>query len=294
VGNLAVFSTWAVAKPNYFVPCFPGLAILAGMAWCRLCNAARSAPGHPASHLALSVLGLQWFILILLGLLIPVLGRWQLATGSETGLVIVGGLACCGALFAAMLWRRGKVTLALLAITTCFAVEVLIVYGHIAPGENPARGHARLAVQLGRLVPSEVKTLRFFHEIDEGLWFYLTGHRLAPLPGSQPRYSDSYDQIRNLLQPRLDLMPSQEWSALHMQPQNERLLRWLSHEGQRERFLLMRASLYDRLAPEMAPLAAPVYREEVLKRNELVLLQVRSDSDLMARSNGSALPVIGR
>ena len=31
VGNLAVFCFWSVAKPNYYVPCLPGMALLIGV-----------------------------------------------------------------------------------------------------------------------------------------------------------------------------------------------------------------------------------------------------------------------
>src|SRR5262249_53049739 len=41
VVNLAMFSTWAVAKPNYYIPCLPGVALLVGMAWMRMSRAAR-------------------------------------------------------------------------------------------------------------------------------------------------------------------------------------------------------------------------------------------------------------
>ena len=33
VGNLALFCLWSVAKPSYYVPCMPGMALLIGTAW---------------------------------------------------------------------------------------------------------------------------------------------------------------------------------------------------------------------------------------------------------------------
>ena len=33
----------------------------------------------------------------------------------------------------------------------------------------------------------------FFRELDEGLWFYLKDRTLAPVPGSPPRYSKSWE-----------------------------------------------------------------------------------------------------
>ena len=52
IGNLAVFSCWAVAKPNYFVPCLPGLALLIGMAWIRLSRVAREPRQSVAARVA--------------------------------------------------------------------------------------------------------------------------------------------------------------------------------------------------------------------------------------------------
>ncbi len=42
VGNLAMFSVWSVAKPNYYLPCLPAAAVLAGVEWVRLTRAARN------------------------------------------------------------------------------------------------------------------------------------------------------------------------------------------------------------------------------------------------------------
>ncbi len=36
VGNMVIFCFWSVAKPNYYLPCVPGMALLAGTAWVRL------------------------------------------------------------------------------------------------------------------------------------------------------------------------------------------------------------------------------------------------------------------
>ena len=41
VGNLGMFCFWTVAKPNYYVPCLPGMALLIGLTWVRLARVAR-------------------------------------------------------------------------------------------------------------------------------------------------------------------------------------------------------------------------------------------------------------
>src|SRR4051794_13259258 len=35
VGNLLMFCLWTVAKPNYYLPCLPGVALLIGLEWVR-------------------------------------------------------------------------------------------------------------------------------------------------------------------------------------------------------------------------------------------------------------------
>ena len=49
LGNLAMFCLWSVAKPNYYLPCLPGVALLVGMAWVRICRKARGAVGSEAN-----------------------------------------------------------------------------------------------------------------------------------------------------------------------------------------------------------------------------------------------------
>ena len=44
----------------------------------------------------------------------------------------------------------------------------------------------------------------FFNEIDEGLWFYAKGFRLAPVPETHPRYNTAFDLAHSFVnEPRL-------------------------------------------------------------------------------------------
>ena len=60
------------------------------------------------------------------------------------------------------------------------------------------------------------------------------------------------------------------------------LIDWLRIHGPEEPFLLIRTALYDRMAPDLAGLATPLYQEDGLKRNTLTLLQVHDDHRLTA------------
>src|SRR5262249_42041172 len=61
VGSLGIFSLWAIAKPGYYVPCMPGMALLMGAAWIRLARRARG--GDRGALAARAVLQAQWVLL---------------------------------------------------------------------------------------------------------------------------------------------------------------------------------------------------------------------------------------
>ena len=126
-------------------------------------------------------------------------------------------------------WRRGADALPLAPIAAACVFGVLIAYGIIAPAENELRSHRVLAQELHRLVPSQVRTLKFFNEIDEGLWFYLSGIDLAPVPGTHPRYNTAYDLAHSYLTERL---PSETISHLEARRQardKQALIDWIDH-----------------------------------------------------------------
>jgi hypothetical protein len=126
--------------------------------------------------------------------------------------------------------------------------------------------------------------LRFFHEIDEGLWFYLRAPRLTPVPGSQPQYSDSYDKLAPLLSYELSSGQAPDPSIALQNREKHLLLEWLRRRGRDEPYLLVRDRLYERLAPDLFGLAAPLYREEGLRRTHLVLLCTPEEGERTASS----------
>jgi hypothetical protein len=273
VGNLAVFTTWAVAKPNYFVPCYPGLALLVGMAWIRLNRVARTRARSAAANVARLLLQAQWLMLLLVGILTPLLTPRYLPDTPRVWTILLGGSVASGMGLGWWIWRSGRDALALMPFAAACALGVLIGYGVIAPTGNAARGHRRLAEHLDRLVSREIRALHFFHEIDEGLWFYLRRLLLAPVPGSQPRYSDSFDRLGQLI--RNDLASGQfaDPSIALRNREKQLLLQWLERHGRAEPYILVRETLYERLASDLAGLVTPVYCEEGLKRTNLILLR---------------------
>ena len=86
LGNLVVFCSWAVAKPNYYLPCLPGMALLIGSAWIHLVRTGRSLGGEALA--ARIILQIQWVLLftaavgaplVLLQLLPERIWLWSLA-----------------------------------------------------------------------------------------------------------------------------------------------------------------------------------------------------------------------
>jgi 4-amino-4-deoxy-L-arabinose transferase-like glycosyltransferase len=288
-GNLAVFSTWAVAKPNYFIPCLPGLALLAGMAWIRLNRVAQAPAWSVAAVLARFLLGAQWLSFLLVGILVPILTPSYLPEAPYVWLFVLGGSAVTGIALGWRLWRSRRDVLALLPIGATCAFGLAVGYGMIAPSGNAARGHRRLAGHLEQLVPPDVQKLRFYHEIDEGLWFYLRATRLAPVPGSQPQYSDSFDTLAPLLAFERSSGQAPDPSTAIRNRDKQLLLDWLRRPGWDGSYLLIRDRLYERLAPDLSGLAVPVYREGGLRRTQLVLLRTTEQAECTLSSRAANL-----
>ena len=137
---------------------------------------------------------------------------------------------------------------------------------------NAARGHRALAATLDTLLPPDARTVMFFHELDEGLWFYLRDRHLEPVPRSTPRYNDGFDMLQEYKSgaKALDLAT---WAALRQGRQKQILVDWLASRDRPSPYVLIRAKYYDIFAPDLAGRAEVVYRERDVKRNDLVLLK---------------------
>ena len=96
--------------------------------------------------------------------------------------------------------------------------------------------------------PATSRNCAFYHEIDEGLWFYLRAPRLAPVPGSQPQYSDSFDKLAPLLSYERSPAQPPDSSSARRNRDKHLLLDWLRRQGRDESYLLIRDRLYERLA----------------------------------------------
>jgi 4-amino-4-deoxy-L-arabinose transferase-like glycosyltransferase len=276
VGNLLLLCTWAVAKPNYYLPCLPGMALLTGATWLRLARAARG--GDKAALAARGILQAQWVLMFVAAALAPLAVRPWLAASLWPWSVAIALAVTASVAVSAYFWRRGADAMPLAPIATACVVGVLIAYGELAPAENAVRSHHALANELNRIVPAQVGTLNFFNEIDEGLWFYLGGIDLAPVPGTHPRYNTAFDLAHSFLSKR---QPNESLALLEARRQardKQALIDWVDHSEPNASYLLIRGSLYDGFAADLAGRAVPLFRETGLKRNELVLLKVTGRS----------------
>ena len=288
VGNLVVFCTWAVAKPNYYTPCLPGMALLIGATWLQLARVAR---GDDKSALAArGILQAQWVAMFVAAVLAPIVVRawlpaslwpWSLATAAAVAASVAVSVHA---------WRRGADALPLAPIAAACVVGVVIAYGMIAPAENALRSHRALARELHRRVPYRVRTLNFFNEIDEGLWFYLSGIDLAPVPGTHPRYNTAYDLAHSYLNERLPAETISHLEAKRQARDKQALIDWIDHSEPSTSYLLIRASLYDGFAGELTGRVVLLFRETGMKRNELVLLQVAGRRPPSITASATASP----
>ncbi len=266
-GNLAILGLWRVAKPSYYLPCLPGVAILVGSEWVRVARLARgSAPGSAGARWMLQG---TWVALFVGAIAAPVAVGQAAPDGFRWA--CVGAIAVAASVVAgAWAWHRGADAGSLAPMAAGFGLVGLIGYGAIAPAENPSRGHRELARALGRVIPAGVPTVWFFDEVDEGLWFYLKGHELAPIPDGRARYNRGFDLRDDRSARRVDS------PARRVELARDRLAGWAAHADPAAPYVLIRGKIYDLFARDLAGLVVPVYRERGLKRNELVLLRARS------------------
>ncbi|HEV3164919.1 MAG TPA: glycosyltransferase family 39 protein, partial [Isosphaeraceae bacterium] len=251
LGNLAMLCLWKVAKPNYYLPCLPGAAILTGIEWVRLTRLARET-GSVAVR-ALRVLQVHWALLFAMALAAPVIVSKTVPQYQAWSLAL-GGLLAVAVLTSVWAWRRGANALALAPLVGAMGVGVLVGCGIIAPAFNAAKSHRHLAATLDRLLPPEAHTIMFFHEIDEGLWFYLYDRDLRPVPGSQPRYNDAVGLVDEFRSNHI------EWDINKRIKNEERILiDWIQKTDGAAPYVLIRARDYDLFAPDLVNLATPVY-----------------------------------
>ncbi len=265
IGNLVVLATWRVAKPSYYLPCLPGVALLVGSEWVRLASLARGivaglgrGEGCVAGGLGRGARGGGGRRGGHRGTCPGELG-WACAGASAVGIGVVLGTWA---------WRKGCDALAMAPLASGFVAVALIVYGAIAPLENAERGHRELARKLEALVPAGSPTVWFLDEVDEGLWFYLRGHDLAPITGA--RFNRGFDLRLDAAARKVDT------PARRVELARGQLAGWARHaDPANPHYALIRGKIYDRFARDVADLVEPVYREQGVKRNEMVLVRTR-------------------
>ncbi len=111
LGNMVVLCSWAVAKPNYYLPCLPGMSLLIGATWIHLARTGRSRGGE--ALVARIILQIQWVSLFVVAAGAPfVVLRW-LPDGLWLWSLIVGLSLAAAVVFSVHAWRRGADALAL-------------------------------------------------------------------------------------------------------------------------------------------------------------------------------------
>ena len=168
-------------------------------------------------------------------------------------------------------WRLGRDVGSVLPASAALAVVSLVAYGAIGPRENARRGHRELAERLDRVVPEEMASVMFHHQLDEGLWVYLRDHELRPVPGTVPRYNEFADFDEEYRGGRFLSDP-----VARINKEKSTLLDWLRRPHPESDYLLIRARDYDLFAADLRPLTTVIHRESGLGRNELVLLRAPS------------------
>jgi 4-amino-4-deoxy-L-arabinose transferase-like glycosyltransferase len=274
--NLGMFCLWKVAKPNYFLPCLPGAAILTGIEWVNLTRAARS--NLPGSVVARRLLQGNWVFLFVAAAAAPVVVG-QVAPAYLGWAILLSALMAAGIVGSAFAWHRGADAFAMAPMVGALAVGSMIGYGIIAPADNAIHSHRELANTLDQLLPADTHTVMFFHEIDEGLWFYLHDRDLKPIPGSQPRYNDGMDLMDEYINGRIIYDPVER-----MKRERQILINWIRKGRCASPYVLIRTKLFDQYAPALESLATRIHSERGLKRNDLTLLRINPGGEVAAKT----------
>lgn len=283
VGNLAMFSFWPVAKPNYFLPCLPGAALLVGIEWVRLTRAARAVAALPST--ARKILQFHWAVLVAGGLTLQVLAAVVVPQYLGWS-VLFAAIVVVAVLISVRAWRGGGDAGALAPLSGIVAAAALIAFGAIAPDYNTRYSHRDLAAALERVVPSDSPTIMFFDEVDEGLWFYLKDRALIAVPESQPRYNSAFARDEDQRNNRLELDPSKR-----LRRKTEILSLWLGRRDRESSYLLMRQTLYEQMKPVIDHQVVPIHGEEGLGRYAMILLRVNDPGAVVARGESAPVPV---
>ncbi len=176
-------------------------------------------------------------------------------------------------------WRRGGDAGALAPIVAGVAAAIAVGYGFILPAFNSTHSHRVLAQRIDRTLPADAKTVMFFRELDEGLWFYLRDRTLAPVPGSQPAYNKDIDLVDAFKNNTLI------WDApTRIARERQILVDWMKAADHASPYVLVRAKVYDLFQPGLDEWAEPVFREQGLGRNEVILLRVRESGKVAAKA----------
>ena len=245
---------------------------MVGVEWVRLSRAARDLASKRVG--ALRFLQAHWVGMFVAAAVAPVIAR-QVAPPYFAPIAVFSVTAMAAVVLSAWVWRRGADAGALAPLVGAWAIGVLIIYGEIAPRHNAARSHRALAASLERILPPSERTIMFFEELDEGLWFYLSDRSLVPVPGSQPRYNKGFDLDHDFRNGQLELDPNKRHEA-----EKQLLVSWMTSPDRTSPYVLIRKKLYESFAPALAGLATPAYTEEGLVRNELVLLRATQPTSL--------------
>ncbi len=266
VGNLLMFCAWSTAKPNYYLPCVPAVAILSGLGWVRVARLARS-----SRNAARFLLG-HWIVLFVMAALLPVVVA-QTWPDFQNAAWMVSAAVVSGVILSVWTWKRGADALAMAPLASSIVILALVVYQDVTPRLNPENGYRAIAARIDSAPPPEARTVHFFRELDEGLWYYLPGRRLKAVPDGQIRYNTSFDMVE------ADRLGSLIYDdAARVRDLGERLARWMTEPRTRPEYLVIRSKDYRQYAPQIAGLAVPVdlgsKEQGASERNDLLLLRL--------------------
>ncbi len=264
VGSLLLLSVSRTIRPSDYLPCLPGIALLVGLTWIWLAGEARQQSRR--GSLARAVLQAHWVATFVAALAAPLVLRAWLPPDVWPWAIVIGFGLAAAAVASVVTWKRGGDAMTLGPLAAAVVVGSLIVYGWIAPVENPSRGHRALATRLPALLPDDVRRVVCYNQSDDGLRFYLSNIELVPLPRAAAALTALVLRESGNSRPLDQATGGRD---------GERSLReWLDSPESARQYLLARDRDYQQIADDLAGRVVRVYRETGRKGEALVLLRV--------------------
>jgi 4-amino-4-deoxy-L-arabinose transferase-like glycosyltransferase len=165
VTSLFLFSGWQVAKLSYFLPCLPAVALLGGLAWCRLREQMGWGESGRMRRLALS----QWGLVAA----VPLAAVVATPFVEPAWFVPAAGAAAAGFMLVILAWRCRGTAIGLPTLALSQVVLIAVATTACLPQWNARYSHKSFAQAVAARHDESQLPVWYVGRPNQSLWFYL-------------------------------------------------------------------------------------------------------------------------